>query len=95
MRHYDGSEPINLGGAANLSIVEVARAVAEVVGYPGRFRFDTGKPDGMPLKALDTSRLRRLGWRPATPFRTALAATYAWFLHHVVKEEPTHVRAAV
>jgi GDP-L-fucose synthase len=95
MRHYDGPEPINLGGATNLSIAEVARAVVEVVGYPGRLRFDAGKPDGMPLKALDTSRLRRLGWRPSTSFRTALAATYAWFLHHVVKEDPTHVRAAV
>jgi GDP-L-fucose synthase len=95
MRHYDGPEPINLGGSADLSIAEVARAVAQVVGYRGRLRFDAAQPDGMPFKGLDSSRLWEMGWRPSTDFRTALAETYAWFLHHVVKEDPTDVRAAV
>ena len=71
----------------------------------GRLRFDASKPDGMPLKALDSSRLRRLGWRPAADFRTALAETYAWFLQaHAAREadrepanpeDPIDVRAAV
>jgi GDP-L-fucose synthase len=95
MCHYDGPEPINIGGAANLTIAQVARAVADVVGYQGRLRFDTSKPDGMPFKRLESGRLRALGWRPSTDFRTALAATYAWFLHHVVREDFTYVRAAV
>lgn len=95
MRYYEAPEPINLGGSAELSIAAVALAVAEVVGYGGRLRFDAGQPDGMPFKGLDSSRLRELGWRPSTDFRTALAETYAWFLHHVAKEDPTHVRAAL
>lgn len=82
LRHYDGSEPINLGGGVELSIAEAARAVADVVGYRGRLTFDASKPDGMPLKVLDSSRLRALGWRPAVDFRTALAETYDWFLQH-------------
>jgi len=86
MRHYDGPEPINLGGAAELSIAAVALAVAEVVGYRGRLRFDARQPDGMPCKGLDSNRLRELGWRPSTDFRTALAETYAWFLHHVAEK---------
>ena len=95
MRHYDGPAPINLGGGETLSVAEVARAVAEVVGYGGRLRFDPARPDGMPLKALDSGPLRALGWRPSTDFRTALAETYSWFLHHVIKEDRTHVRGAV
>jgi GDP-L-fucose synthase len=95
MRHYDEPEPINLGGAADLSVAEIARAVAEVVGYRGRLRFDATKPDGMPFKRLDCGPLRELGWRPSRDFGTALAETYAWFLHHVVKEDPAHVGATV
>lgn len=95
MRHYDAPEPINLGGGTDLSITEVARAVADVVGYHGRICFDATKPDGMPLKALDSAPLRALGWRPTTDFRSALAGTYDWFLHHVVMEESENARALV
>ncbi len=79
MHSYDGPEPINLGGAVDLSIAEVAEGVAELVGYRGRLHFDTSKADGMPFKGLDSSRLRELGWGPSTDFRVALAETYAWF----------------
>ena len=95
MQRYEEPEPINLGGGATLSIAETAAAIAEVVGYGGRLRFDTNKPDGTLLKMLDATPLRRLGWRPSINFRTALAETYAWFLQHAVKEGPEHVRAAV
>ena len=40
----------------------------DVVGYRGRLVFDTRKPDGMPLKALDAAPLAALGWRPRTDF---------------------------
>jgi len=79
MQEYDGAEPINLGGGIDLSIAELAELVKEVVGYPGELHFDTSRPDGMPLKALDSSRLIAMGWRPATPFRDAMSATCAWF----------------
>jgi GDP-L-fucose synthase len=91
MGHYDDPEPINLGGGQDLSIAELAHAVAEVVGYRGQLRFDATRPDGMPRKGLDSGKLHSLGWRPATAFRTALAETYDWFL----REEQTHVRKAV
>lgn len=94
MQRYDGPAPINLGGGANWSIAEAAALVADVVGYRGRLRFDPSKPDGVPLKGLDSGPLRALGWCPATDFRTALAETYAWFLRHVI-EEDTDVRTAV
>jgi GDP-L-fucose synthase len=83
MRHYDGPEPINLGGGADLSIAEAAQLVAGVVGYRGRIRFDVTRPDGMPLKVLDSGPLWALGWRPSVDFRAGLAETYEWFLQHV------------
>ncbi len=77
---YSDAQPINLGGGADLSIGELAGLVKHVVGYTGHLRFDTSKPDGMPLKCLDWSTLRSMGWRPKTPFRAALIRTYEWFL---------------
>lgn len=83
MKHYDQGEPINLGSGMELSIAETAQAIAEVVGYRGRIIFDASKPDGMPRKALDSSKLQALGWQRASDFRASLKETYAWYLQHV------------
>jgi GDP-L-fucose synthase len=94
VRHYEGDTPLNLGGGTVLSVAEAARVVCEVVGFRGRLAFDATKPDGAPLKALDSSALLALGWRPATPFRAAVEETYHWFLHHAT-EGAGYERAAV
>ncbi len=80
VQNYNSDEPINLGGGADVSIRELAHLAGEVVGYKGQLHFDTTKPDGMPIKALDASRLREMGWVATTPLSAALAATYASFL---------------
>jgi GDP-L-fucose synthase len=85
MREYDDPGPINLGGGTDVSIAELAGLVAEVVGFRGRILFDTSRPDGMPLKRLEASRLQAMGWRPTTPFRHALELTYDWFCTHLVE----------
>ena len=95
MDRYDGGTPINLGAGVDLSIAEAARAVAEVVGYRGRLVFDGTRPDGAPLKRLDSSPLWALGWRPKYDFLPALSETYHWFLQHEVTEGSAHVRQAV
>jgi len=79
MAHYDDATPINLGGGTDVSIAELAGLIADVVGFRGRILFDISRPDGMPLKRLDASRLQALGWRPRTPFRTALEETFRWY----------------
>jgi GDP-L-fucose synthase len=95
MRHYDGPEPINLGVGTDLSIAETAAAVARAVGYHGRIQYDASKPDGAPLKRLDSSKLRALGWRPTSDFASALFETYRWFLQHASKEGHPHELAAI
>lgn len=95
MQQYDAAEPINLGGGSDLSILELARTVAQVVGYRGTLRLDPTKPDGMPRKGLDSSVLCQLGWRPQTDFQTALRETYEWYLSHVAAEQVRASRAAV
>jgi GDP-L-fucose synthase len=80
MREYSDEEPLNLGGGPVLSMGELAQAVRRVVGFAGRLEFDASKPDGMPMKALETSQLQRMGWQPQVAFDDALAATYRWYL---------------
>lgn len=80
MQRYEGAEPINLGGGTDVSIRELAELIREVVGYTGRLVFDPDRPDGMPLKALDASRLLSLGFAPAHRLEPALEATYRWYV---------------
>jgi GDP-L-fucose synthase len=80
MNRYDGVEHINVGTGEDLSIRELAEAVRGVV-YPGAtLAFDAEKPDGMPRKLLDVSRLHALGWRHRTSLREGLEQTYRWFV---------------
>src|SRR5437870_9721551 len=96
MNHYDGAEPINIGGGEDLSIKELATIIREVIGYNGQLQFDTSKPDGMPLKSLDSGVLRQMGWEPANSFSEGLRITYDWFLNNRDERKPdlelAHVR---
>ena len=89
--NYDDPMPINIGGGLDLSIKELAELIKEAIGYRGQLHFDASKPDGMPLKALDSSKLQSMGWQPQTSFRAAVEATYDWFLLREEKEEIAHV----
>ncbi len=95
MQRYERPEPINLGGGTDRSIAEVAREIAEVVGYRGRLAFDAGKPDGAPLKCLDSRPLRQMGWSAKGGFREQLRETYRWYLEHVAAKDDSHARATV
>lgn len=79
MQHYSERMHINVGSGSDVTIRELAEMVAEAVGWSGRLVFDTGKPDGMPRKLTDVTRLRRLGWSPRIGLHQGIAQTYAWF----------------
>lgn len=79
MRHYDGAQPINIGGGRDLPVSDLAAMIREVVGFVAELRFDTSRPDGMPAKLLDSGPLAAMGWRPRTPLRSAVSLTYEWF----------------
>jgi len=70
---------INVGTGADVSILDLARIVAEVTGFRGEIRCDTTKPDGTPRKLMDVSRLRDMGWQARIELRDGIAATYRWF----------------
>jgi GDP-L-fucose synthase len=79
MQHYSQEEPINVGCGEDLTIHELASTIASVIGFQGRFEFDTARPDGTPRKVLDVSRLKALGWQAKTTLHAGLAATWDWY----------------
>jgi GDP-L-fucose synthase len=83
MRTYSDEAPVNVGWGVDVSIAELARLVADTVGYKGDLSFDLSKPDGVPRKLLDTSRLSALGWTPKIRLDAGLISTYQWFLTHL------------
>jgi GDP-L-fucose synthase len=92
MMSYDQPQFINVGTGEDCTIAELAQTVAQIVGFEGRILFDRSKPDGMPRKLLDVSRVRDLGWAPRIPLREGLRSTYQWALAHGVFATASVVR---
>ena len=73
---------INVGTGEDMSIAELAEAVARVTGFKGLISYDSSKPDGTLRKLMDVSRLAAMGWRAKTSFDDALQETYRWYLEN-------------
>lgn len=86
MDSYSDAAPVNVGVGKDVSIVEVARLVAEVTGFQGELKFDARKPDGAPRKLLDVSRLTALGWRANVTLIDGLRSTVDWYRQHYSNE---------
>jgi GDP-L-fucose synthase len=71
---------INVGFGADVTISELAYAVAKATGYSGKIGFDISKPDGSPRKWMDSSRINRLGWQAKVELEAGLKSAYADFL---------------
>jgi GDP-L-fucose synthase len=80
MKTWSGPEPLNVGSGDEVSIADLARLIAGVVGWNGRFVFDRSKPDGTPRKLLDVGRLTALGWTASIPLREGLTDAYRDFV---------------
>lgn len=80
MENYSAPGPINVGTGVDMTITELAEAIARVVGWKGSFVYNRDKPDGTRRKLLDVSRMRELGWTARTPFEAGLKLAYDWYV---------------
>ena len=83
MQEYNEREFLNIGTGSDISILELAKLIKEVVGYEGDIELDTNKPDGTPRKLLDVSKLHGLGWKHKTPLETGIRKAYQDFISRV------------
>ncbi len=77
---------INVGYGDDLTIRQLAEAIAETVNYQGEITFDTSKPDGTPRKLMDSSRLKAMGWIPKVEFKLGLDLAYQDFITNTIRK---------
>lgn len=89
MKNYSGELFLNVGTGREMTILELAEFIAQIAGWKGTFTFDRSKPDGMPRKVMDVSRLHALGWTAPTDFETGMRAAYRWYVENSASLIPT------
>lgn len=85
-RHYNGHDAINIGTGVETSIRELVELSAEAVGYRGEFVHLLDKPDGMPRKVMDVSRMSEMGWSPKVALRDGLKTAYSAYLQYLAQQ---------
>lgn len=83
LENYDGPTQVNVGTGADVTIRELASAVAEAVGYKGKILWDDSKPDGTPRKLLDVSKLTSAGWTASIGLEDGIRSTVEWYRANV------------
>lgn len=82
LRSSSEDEPnhINIGTGQDLTILDLAMKIADIIGFEGEIKTKKELPDGTPRKLLDVNRIKRLGWMPSIKLDDGLRETYDWFL---------------
>jgi GDP-L-fucose synthase len=79
MNNYSEDQFVNVGAGKDISILELAELIKDVVGFEGKIVNDLSKPDGTPRKLLDVTRLNDLGWEAQISLEEGTKDTYQWF----------------
>ena len=87
MNNYSENETVNAGTGKEISIKELTKLVASVIGYDGKIKWDTSKPNGTPRKLLDVSKSESLGWKYQTELEDGIRLAYNDFLNNPVRME--------
>jgi GDP-L-fucose synthase len=87
MKHYSDEMFLNVGTGREMTILKMAESIARVIGWKGAFTCDRSKPDGMPRKVMDVSRLRALGWSAKTDFESGMREAYQWYVANVADRQ--------
>ena len=78
----DLGEIMNVGTGIDITIKDLAELVGDIVGFKGKIEWDSSKPDGMPKKQLDVSKILELGWKPKTNLKEGIIKTYEWYINN-------------
>jgi GDP-L-fucose synthase len=83
MKHYSAAQHVNVGTGREISILDLAHLLKEIVGYEGKLTFDASKPDGMMRKVMDVGRLAEMGWKAETSVEQGFRHAYRWYAENI------------
>ncbi|PPR49231.1 MAG: GDP-L-fucose synthase [Alphaproteobacteria bacterium MarineAlpha5_Bin5] len=73
---------INIGSGEEITIRDLSKKIAKVIGYSGKIEFDKSKLNGTPRKKLNITKIKKVGWKRTIPINKGLKSAYEWFLNH-------------
>ncbi len=79
-KFYSDESHVNIGCGEDIAVFDLARLIADVIGFEGQILRDLSKPDGTPRKLLNTKKLNELGWFPSIPLFDGIARVYRWYM---------------
>jgi GDP-L-fucose synthase len=79
LEKYDDPQQINIGSGDEISIKDLGQKIANLTGFTGKITWDSNRPDGTPRKVLDSTKINKLGWKPAITLDQGIAATVEWY----------------
>ena len=79
LEKYNDSQQINIGSGDEISIKDLGQKIANLAGFTGKVVWDSNRPDGTPRKVLDSTKINKLGWKPAITLDQGIAATVEWY----------------
>ncbi len=82
MKTYSDAEHVNVGSGSDITVLDLARLICEVVGFEGEIKHDLTKPDGTPRKVMSVEKLRAMGWACQTSLHESIHFTYEWYLQN-------------
>lgn len=76
MDNFNEEGAINIGVGEDISILDLAKLVKQIVGYEGAIITDPSKPDGTPRKLMDVTKLTNLGWKASISLHVGIKKVY-------------------
>ena len=80
MKHYSDDSHVNVGSGEDISILDLAKLICDIVGFEGHLKHDLTKPDGTPKKLMSAERLREMGWQQRLTLDAGITNTWHWYL---------------
>ncbi len=85
---------LNIGIGEDISIMDLAQLIKNIIGYKGEIKTNPSKPDGTPRKLMDVSKLNNLGWHASISLKQGIKKVYKEIMQNNILQLDTNLQTA-